>query len=194
MYTITKDGEWYSIAKNGKPLLTPMNRPVKTVFKTLADRLLSDLKKHGENPSDPTSLVAFHYAMTDFFSAMPRTELEHTVAIGLNQDNDWTFNCPTAAPEPMMEWITLFGTHSSNADIGKKWLSSLSLMQLCAVCVIGRALESVNIPFIVATKLSPNTVKTYAKKIDGYYPYVGMKDLMKFFDNFFFYFTIEKES
>ena len=51
-------------------------------------------------------------------------------------------------------------------------------MQLCAVCVIGRSLESVNIPFIVATALTPEELKTYAKEVYEYYPYVSRRGLV----------------
>lgn len=194
MYGIRQDGDWYLIEKDSQPLLTPMGRPVKTIHKSLADRLISDLKKHGESPSDPVSIVAFHYAMIDFFSVMPRAELEKSVAIGLDPENDWTFNCPTAAPEHMIKWLNLFGTSSQNIERGKRWLSSLSLPQLCAVCVIGRALESVNIPFILATMLSSRDIKKYAKEIHTYYPYVNINDLSTYFENFLFYFSLDEKS
>lgn len=194
MYSVVKDEEWYVIQKDGQPLLTPLRRSVRTTFKTLADRLLVDIGTTGEDPSDPVSLVAFHYAMIDFFFAMPRVELEYSVAIGLNKEHDWTFNCPTVTPEPKMKWMTLFGTYSTNSESGKKWLSTLNRMQLCAVCVIGKALESVNIPYIVATMLSEKDILSYAKEINVLYPYVGFKDLVKYFNNFHFYFTLQGNS
>ena len=72
MYSISKSdcGEWYCIEKESKPLLTTMGHPVRTAFKSLADKLLTDLEKYGEDPSDPVSIVAFHYAMIDFFYNM----------------------------------------------------------------------------------------------------------------------------
>ena len=191
MYALSKDDTVYSFNKDGKPLQTPMGRPVKTHFESLAKRLLADLETYGENPSDPVSLVAFHYAMTDFFDVMPREELEYSVAPGLDRENDWTFNCPTATPETMMNWMALFGSYSTNAERAKDWLSSLSPIQLCAVTVLGRALESVNIPFIVATMLSRRDVNSYAKSVNAHYPYVETKDLKTYFDNYLFYFTLE---
>lgn len=190
MYGIRQVGEWYLIEKDSQPLLTPKGRPVETIHKSLADRLISDLTKYGESPCDPVSIVAFHYAMIDFFSVMPREELEHSVAIGLDPENDWTFNCPTAAPENIFKWINLFGRRSENVERGKRWLSSLSLPQLCAVCVLGRALESVNIPFIVATMLSSKNIRKYAKEICIFYPYISVDDLTICFENFLFYFSL----
>jgi hypothetical protein len=87
-----------------------------------------------------------------------------------------------------------FAEHCSNTEPGKKWLSLLSTMQLCAVCVIGRALESVNIPFIVATTLSPDQIAGFAKTIHAFYPYVGTKEIAEYLENFLFYFHIEGES
>lgn len=194
MYTISKDGESLLIEKDGKPLLTPMMRPVKTVFKPLADRLLEDLAAYGENPSNPVSLVAFQYAMTDFFSVMPREELEHSIAMGLDRENDWTFNCPTAASEPLMHWTKLFGTYPENAGRGKEWLSSLTLIQLCAAYVIGRAFRSINIPYIAATTLNPHEVTSYAKEVNGCCPFIKIEDMIRYFENYLFFFMLENST
>ena len=59
MYALKREGEWYVLCKNGVELLTPQNRSVKTKFKALADRLVLDLEKYGEDPGNPLSLVAF---------------------------------------------------------------------------------------------------------------------------------------
>jgi hypothetical protein len=195
VYTIRKDQDQYILEKSGKPLLTPRGESVRTTHQILADRLLADLRKHGEDPSDPVSLVAFHYPMIDFFNDAPRVGLEHSVAIGLDQENDWTFNCPTAAPEPMMKWMSFFGTHSTRSEQGKKWLSTLSLMQLCAVCVVGRATESVNIPFTAAmTQFSEKEIVAYAKIVNEYYPYLSTQDLTQILKNFLFYFNLDKSA
>ena len=70
MYSISNCDEGYAIEKDSKALLTTMGHPVRTAFKPLADRLIKDLEKYGEDPSDPVSIVAFHYAMIDFFYNM----------------------------------------------------------------------------------------------------------------------------
>lgn len=194
MYSISKDGDSLLIEKDGQPLLTPMMHPVRTVSQPLADRLLEDLAVYGEDPSNPLSLVAFQYAMTDFFSVMPREELEHSIAIGLDHDNDWTFNCPTIAPEPLMHWTRLFGTHSENAARGKEWLSSLTLFQLCAAYVFGRAVKSVNIPYIVATMLDPHDVKSYAEEVHGCCPFVKAEDMVRYIENYRFFSALGSSS
>lgn len=191
MYSMRHDGDAYLIEKNSQPLLTPMGNAVKTIHKSLAERLVADLREYGESPSDPVSILAFHYPMLDFFSIVPREQLELSVATGLDPQNDWTFRCPSAAPEHMMKWMALFGTSSSNVERGKEWLSSLNLRQLCAVCVLGRALESVNIPFILATVIPREDVAKYAKEVSHYYHFVSLRDLSKYFENFLFYFTID---
>ena len=195
MYTIRNEQDQYILEKSDQPLLTPRGESVRTTHQILADRLLADLRKHGEDPSDPVSMVAFHYPMIDFFNVAPRVELEHSIAIGLDRENDWTFNCPTATPEPMMRWMGFFGTHSTRAEQGKKWLSTLSLIQLCAVCVVGRVTESVNIPFTVASEqLSEKEIVEYAKVINEFYPYLSTRDLTQILKNFLFYFNLEKLS
>ncbi len=193
MYEIKCYKNLYAIVKSGQPLLTPSGQSVSTPSKKLADRLVADLAEYGEDPSNPISLVAFHYPMTDFFSVMPRAELEHSIAVGLDPRNDWTFNCPTASPEPMMKWMSLFGGYSTNAPKAKQWLSSLSLTQLCAVCVLGRVMESVNIPFLMATNLSAQDLEDYAAEVCECYPYASLEAVTKYFENFYFYFTMESE-
>ena len=194
MYALKREGEWYVLCKNGVELLTPQNRSVKTKFKALADRLVLDLEKYGEDPGNPLSLVAFHYPMVDFFVVSPRESLEHSISIGLDRGNDWTLECPSAEPNFWMRWLGVFGNGQQQSEEGKKWLSQISPMQLCAVCIIGRVMESVNIPFIVATKLKPSALKSFAKEIEAHYPYVSAKDLAVYFKNFLFYFNVEKES
>lgn len=191
VYKSDKAGEFYILSKDGSPLLTPMGRQIRTRSRVLADRLASDLTVHGEDPSNPVSLVAFHYAMTDFFAVQPRTQLEQSVASGIEPENDWTFRCPTAIPEAMKKWLSFFGTYSSRVEQVKKWLSSLSLVQLCAVGVIGRALESVNIPFTVAMTDPGRELRIYAEQLNRFYPYVSSRDLLRYFKNFDFYFSLE---
>ncbi|MFC1591236.1 hypothetical protein ACFL43_01800 [Thermodesulfobacteriota bacterium] len=191
MYKFKKDGDQYNLYKDNAPLTTPAGSPVATMYQPVAKRLVKDLEKYGEDPSNPISLVAFQYATIDFFMEMPREELEHSVAIGLEKDADWTFNCPTASPEPMMQWWGTFGKYSTQSENGKEWIPTLTLMQLCSVCIIGRALESVNIPFIVATILEKKHLAGFAKEINKYYPYVSVAELKKYFDNFLFYFNAD---
>ncbi|NCC04609.1 MAG: hypothetical protein EOM37_11350 [Proteobacteria bacterium] len=187
-----KEGDYYYIFKNSKKINTPMGQIVKTKFQSLADKLVNDLITFGESPTDPVSIVAFHFAMIDFFSTMPRAELEQSVAVGLDRENDWTFNCPSAEPEFKMKWMGIFGTSTSNAKNGRDWLSSLSLIQLCAVCVTGRALESVNIPFIITNYISHDNIKVFAREIVERYPFIKIEELIKIIENYMFYFSLEK--
>ena len=191
MYKVSEHGEGFTIEEDDEPLTTPGGRLVRTTYRALADRLRDDLETYGDDPSDPVSLVAFHYAMIDFFADMSRLALERNVASGLERENDWTFSCPTATPEPMMKWMGLFGTHSSQASDAEEWLSTLNRMQLCAGCVLGRAIESVNIPYIVATRLSSADVGDYAEEVSNFYPYADAEELAKYFENFLFYFSLE---
>lgn len=191
MYTVSKETDSLLIEKDGQPLTTPMNHPVRTTFAPLAERLLADLATYGEDPSNPVSLVAFQYPMIDFFSAMPRDELVKSIAMGFDLENDWTFNCPTVAPEPLKHWENLFGTHAVDAELGKKWLSSLTLTQLCAVYVAGRALRSVNIPYILVTMLNQEDIDSFAKEVHACCPFIKLEDMTKYFENFLFFFTLE---
>ena len=194
MYKSKKTDEWVIICKNDRELLTPRKRVVKTKYQARADRLILDLKKYGEDPTNPLSIVAFHYPMIDFFSDGSRGELERSISIGLDRGNDWTLECPSAEPNFWMRWLGVFGNGQQQSEEGKKWLSQISPMQLCAVCIIGKVLESVNIPFIVATKLKPSALKSFSKEIVKHYPYVSAKDLAVYFDNYLFYFNVEKEA
>ena len=194
MYSFIKEDGNYHLMKKYKKIRTPMGQVVTTNFRSLAERLTTDLNTFGESPTDPVSIVAFHYALIDFFSMMPREELERSVAAGLERENDWTFNCPSAEPEYNMKWIGIFGTSTSSASKAKEWLRSLSLIQMCAVCVIGRALESVNIPFIITNFISSNNINTFTKEIASRYHYVSLEELKRIIENYLFYFSIETDS
>lgn len=194
MYKIRKDGDWYCIEKNSQPLATPMGQPVKTQHKALAERLVAHLEEFGESPSNPVSIVAFHYAMIDMHSRLPRETLEADIANGFDIDLDWTFSCPSATPGPMMEWMSTFGTATTNAEAGREWASTLSRCQLCAACVLGAAMESVNIPFIVSAMRDPQEIAEYAERVCRYYPYVGPEELARNFENFVFYYTLDEKT
>jgi hypothetical protein len=189
MYSYKQDGDEYVFLIEDEELETPMGQIVSTKNKNIADRLLKDLKVYGEDPSDPESIVAFQYAMLDFFQKEPRSELEYNIAIGLEPESDWTLTCQAPDPNVMMEWWGAFGKYPQQAESAVKWLKTLTDQQLCAVCVIGRAVESVNIPFILATKLTRNNKNKVIKFIDKVYPYIGINALKKYFDNFLFYFN-----
>lgn len=180
----------YSILKEKKQLQTPAGNSVITQYRELADRLVKDLDRYGEDPSNPLSLVAFHYAMIDFFSKLPRAELEANVAMGLSMEHDWTLNCRSGDPLYSMKWRLFFGDPSYQVEQGCQWLPSLSLMQLAAVCVIGRALESVNIPFVAATSLERAKMQQFCKKVNSYYPYVSAKDIQRYLENYLFYYDL----
>lgn len=191
MYTVHPQDSGFQIMKAGQPLLTPMGRLVTTKSEPIARKLVEHLELFGEYPSDPQSLVTFHYSFLDFFEKGARPTLEHSVAIGLEEQHDWTYECPSAEPHQMMEWWGAFGRGHAQEEAGKEWLSNLSLMQLGAVCVVGRALESVNIPFIVATSLKKKSLPAFIKVVDEHYPFMGAKGLKAVFENFLLYFNAE---
>lgn len=193
MYRLLRDGEFYTICKGNEPLYTPMGTRVTTDSEILAKRLVKHLTEHGESPSNPVSIVAFHYAMIDFFANMSRMETERSVAIGFDEENDWTMSCPSPDPEIMMKWWSVFGRpmSSEERDQAKGWLSSLTLNQLCAVCVIGRFAESVNIPYRLLTNTKVLNINKFAMEIVKFYPFVTSEELFQAFDNFVFYSTLD---
>lgn len=185
-----KENGKYKIYNDDKILKTPRMRDVICGSIELAKRLVEDLEVYGESPTDPESLVAFHYPMIDFFDDSKRKSLQHSVAIGLDPAYDWTLNCNAPDPNVMMEWWDVFGRKDTQINSGLKWLDTIKLNQLCAVTVLGRAMESVNIPYIVATKLKKKDVKGYAKAIERYCPFHDKDTLVKYFDNFLFYYEL----
>lgn len=190
MYSFVNEANQYLIVKDGSLLTTPMGNTVKTKHGNLANRLAHHLNIFGEDPSNPVSIVAFHYAMIDFFSTMPRDELERSVALGLTIEHDWTFNRP-ASPDELMKMISLFGDTSEHISKGSKWLSDISRIQLCAVCVVGRYIESVNIPYIIVNILPKSKLEDFSKEISMIYPYVEVSSLLRCFKNFIFYYSID---
>lgn len=198
MYTIEKQGDTLALLENGKPVCTPMRIPITTTSKPLAKRLLEDLQQYGNNPREAASVVSFHCAMLDFFQKNPRAELEQNIAKGLSFQMDWTLHCPGADPHFNMRWWSNFGAGRFQIERGIPWLSTLSLTQLCAVCVLGRTMESVNLAYNVATRFKPKELKSYAKRVLELCPFGYVhtpESLARCFDSFLFYFNLEsKES
>lgn len=192
-YKFIKKDDRFVFYKGQEKLKTPMGSDVITEYESIAERLVNDLNKFGEDASDPISLVAFHYAMIDFYLNMElgRNFIERSISIGLDRERDWTFNCPTANPDVLMTWYGTFGLFEKQSPKGKEWIKTLSSMQLCAVCVIGRALESVNIPYIITNIKDKKQLDHYSQFINKFYPYVGIKELKKYFENLLFYFKVE---
>jgi hypothetical protein len=191
MYSVQPHDDGFQLLKAGQPLRTPMGRLVSTRSELIADKLVEHLELFGEDPSDPQSLVAFHYSYLDFFEKGARPPLEHSVSIGLDEAHDWTYACPSADPHRMMEWWGTFGRGPAQAEAGKEWLATLSMQQLGAVCVVGRALESVNIPFIVAASLKKKSLTAFIKVVDEHYPFMGAKGLRAVLENYLLYFNAE---
>ena len=191
VYGYTENNNEFKIICNDKPVKTPNGSIVTTKNIALAQKLVSDLETYGNDPSNPSSIIAFHYPFLDFFSVNPREELEFNVSLGLDMYNDWTLICPSADPMYFMAWMDLFGNGSEQSEKGKEWLGKLTLTQLCAVCVLGRVIESVNIPYLVATELPIKEIQAYANKISSIYPYVSPEDLALYIKNYLFYFKLD---
>ena len=79
MYGLREQGDWYHIEEDGRHVRTPMGQPAKTKSRVLADGLVADLETFGDDPSNPESLVAFHYAMIDFFAVSVVTLIDGDV-------------------------------------------------------------------------------------------------------------------
>ena len=195
-YKYIKQDDSFVFYKERKKLRTPMGSYVTTNYESIAERLVKDLNEFGENPSNPISLVAIHYSISDFYSnkELGRDSLEHSITIGLDQDKDWTFNCPSENPDVLMMWHDTFGLFEEQSIKGKGWVKTLSIMQLCAICVIGRALESFNIPYIISNIKDVKELDHYSQFINEFYPYIGIEDLNKYFANLLFYFNVERDN
>ena len=193
MYEAVLRDEYYYLEHGGEPVQTPAGAPLRTSFAALAKRLVDNLQRFGEDPSDPRSIMAFHCAMIDFSLRLPRGACERDVSIGFEQGMDWTQECPTAAPDGMFMWWGVFGPpmDSERRTAAKKWLSSLTLTQLTAVKCVGAYLESVNIPYLLATVIDRKSHRRWIKGVIKYYPYVSEAELRQVIDNFFFYFDLE---
>lgn len=193
-YKYIKQDDNFVFYKGRKKLKTIMGSSVTTKYESIAERLVLDLNEFGESPSNPISLVAFHYYIIDFCSnkELERDFLEHSITIGLEKDKDWTFNCPSENPDVLMVWQDKFGLFEEQSIKVKGWVKTLSIMQLCAICVIGRALESFNIPYIISNRKDVNELDHYSQFINEFYPYIGIEDLNKYFANLLFYFNIER--
>lgn len=191
-YRYENKDDSYHFFRNDRPLLTPQGSSVKTESAALADRLQRHLLVYGENPSNVKSIVAFVYPMIDFFSHIPPEIIKEQLLSGYDRYSDWTFNCPTANPGIMMEWVAFFGSQDQFEGC-KNWVTTLNSRELCAAYVLNAAIDSLNIPYILATNdLDQNELKNFAKKVNEFFPFSGGVDLNKYFDNFKFFFSLEK--
>lgn len=164
-YTYLKNGSVYELHQDGRLIMTPAGRPLTTADEELAQALLEDLAAFGPTPGNPCSLVSYQCSYLDFFLTWPRKKLEASVLMGVSREWDWTLDCPSAAPETMMPWYALFGVGSEHLSAVKAWVPTLTTPELCAVTVLGRSLESVNLAFLVATVVKRKELKRYAREI-----------------------------
>lgn len=192
MYSFKQDGDNYIFFKGENELLTPGGAAVTTNHQPLAVRLLEDLDKYGEEWTSALSMVTFHYQMIDIFSKSSRAQIEHLLLTAMDRNNDWTFDCPSKIPEIILEWVSIFGTHADNYAQTKEWFPTLNIMQLTAICVIESTLESVNIPFVVATKIQPQNMPKFINQVYFQFPYGSREEIKQYLDNFLFYFNLEK--
>lgn len=197
MYTFKEQQGVFHIYSNNQPVLTPGGQEVVTEFKDLAKRLVKDLEKYGNDPSNSLSIVAFHYPYLDFHKINLDSFSFDSVALGLEPEWEWTFDCPTAEPEGMMRWISLFGIRSEIYDKAKTWVYSLSPMQLSAVTVLGRTLQSINIPYLIVNVLDKSTINAYAKEIwdieSESFAFNNVIELRKVFQNYCFYYNLDNK-
>ena len=192
LYRYENKDNTYHFFRNDSPLLTPNGSPVKTKSPVLADRLQKHLEEYGESPNNVKSIVAFVYPLIDFFSQIPADIIKEQLLSGYDRYSDWTFNCPTANPGILMEWVAFFGSQDQFEGC-KKWIMNLNSRELCAAYVLNAAIGSLNIPYILATNdLDQKGLKTFAKKVNEFFPYTGGVDLNKYFDNFKFFYFLEK--
>ena len=186
MFAYEKDKDIFYIIKNSKRLYTPTKSLVYTSSQTLADNLIKDMKIYGEDPTDICSIIAFHYAYLDFYKNSTREVIESNIASGLDEKLDWTFY----QQDNQNNKVKVFGEFQEQRLKCLKWLSQISLHQLAAVCVVGRALESVNVAYLAMETYKGADIHTLISLVLKFYPYIDKKTLKTFFNNFFIYFNI----
>lgn len=191
MFRYEKKSDAFIFYKGNECIKTWNGKDLKTRSQIVADELINDLEKFGADPTNPLSLAAYVYPMLDFFERIPKEESIHSIEIGLNSYNDWTLDCPTADPHNLMNWWGVFGKPDNQIEKGKEWLHKLELHQLCAVTIIGRSLESVNIPFLLDTIYRGKNTDDFIKTIFKFYPYVSKRELKIYFEKFYLYFDHE---
>lgn len=155
--------------------------------------MLDHLNTFGEDLESPTSLVCFHYSMLDFFSSMPRKVLEGEVAAGIDECCDWTFDQFIQSDISEKKWQSLFGEADKRIEEVLDWLKILERHQLCAVCVVGINLGSVNIAYIVATQIEDKDLERFIEQAYDLHPYGYDNEVLPVLKNFLYYFRLSPE-
>jgi hypothetical protein len=150
---------------------TPMGNVIKSKYKDLIEKVMSDLILFGDDPSENTSYYSLMASYLDFSLSTPPPAL--ILDRMLKYDDD-IFNIRSADPEQMIFVLNCFGRKNLKLKEYLGQLKKLSLRQLTSVIVasenIGSAIATLK---IINGELKPETVSiglcqhVYDKQVNG---------------------------
>lgn len=154
----TRDGQWfmlrtvrgYIFAHNADGELSPVKTPkgnfLETSYETIANRILTDLDKFGEEYESSQSILTWQSTIIDYVSEMDKSEVLEALDGFLDNGNDWTFT----RNQEKEKWVNLFGEPVARKTSIRNWLPRCTHMQLNAVNVIAKVFGSINIAYVLA--------------------------------------------
>ena len=150
-YTYEFENGEYVFYKNDRVLKTVVgNNVVKTSYKPLADRMIKDLDKYGEDFRNSFSIISWHYTLLDKALPLGHKRFEEAMIRSFLTSDDWyaMYGVDNGADYMCrsVEWQSI-------VVIIKEWLSKMSLMQIVAACCIANAYESLYVAFNFALLL-----------------------------------------
>lgn len=195
MYTMKNEENKYVIYEGEHVLTTPRGKPVTTLYKPVADRILLDLKRYGMNFHSADSILAWHFTTIDNFGPMGHDRVEQVLISSFLNEVDWT-----CGERHGSEWSHTFGSWRKRKKQICEWLQKATVMQMTAACCIGNAYHSINLALTLAGIMEKHTGDDRAKAFDDlanliadnsfYGPY---SDIIKDFQTFDLYYGIHLE-
>ncbi len=176
---IASEKEWLAIEKNAfyyffcktqnekVQVNLPNGKPLKTKYKLIADRILSDLQTYGFNYNLPESILTYQFTLFNNLIDLNHFEIEKKLFISLTE-NDWALSKDSSR----FELQELLGEKNKRPVEIQNWLAKCTKMQLAAVACLGNAYGSLNMPFCIAKMM-----EKYDKVID--IPLENVEELAK---------------
>lgn len=145
---LIENKKYVILEENGdewEPATTPGGIAITTLYKPLAERLLSDIEMYGIDCYSPESIIPWHFTMIDNFGKMEHQEVEDILAQSFLR-RDWTLDSGIGSEK----WFLYMGDPDDRRQEIKDWLSKCTHMQMTAACCIGNAHHSLNIAYAAA--------------------------------------------
>lgn len=156
-YSISENNGSFTLCLGSNAVETPTGNALTTNSKAIAERLLSDLNTKGYVFNTLDSSLAWQFTYLDNFSKMHGDELRKLMDDCFLTPPDWT----NRVSEETDEHVTYFGTWNYRKPMIQKWIAGCSRIQITALCCMGNAYHTLNIPYVLAHILEQSEPEDY---------------------------------